>query len=113
MQNDFEDIQAKRCTRLTRRPQGGSLFQFCRDGPDDDHPAFFSLPQGNFGIRGGSQLWEDHIRPYIDAHLNALGLPADRASVLRAKFLDAFFISKIEVDASVCLFSEGISHKLI
>ncbi|POS79283.1 hypothetical protein DHEL01_v202318 [Diaporthe helianthi] len=79
---------------------GGSLFQFCRDGAEDEHPAFFSLPQGNFGIRGGSQLWEDHIRPYIDAHINALGLPAERASVLRAKFLDAFFISKIEVDAA-------------
>lgn len=90
---------------LIRRPQGGSLFQFCRDGADDDQPAFFSLPQGNFGVRGGSQLWEDHIRPYIDAHLATLGLPADRASVLRAKFLDAFFLNKNEVDASVRLCS--------
>lgn len=56
-------------------------------------------------MRGGSQLWEDHIRPYIDAHLATLGLPADRESVLRAKFLDAFYISKNEVDATVCLFS--------
>ncbi|KAG6360840.1 hypothetical protein INS49_011907 [Diaporthe citri] len=79
---------------------GGSLFQFCRDSDDDAHPAFFSLPQGNFGIRGGSQLWEDHIRPYIDDHLATLSLPADRESVLRAKFLDAFFIGKAEVDAS-------------
>lgn len=83
--------------------QGGSLFQFCRDGPDDDHPAFFSLPQGNFGARGGSQLWEDHIRPLIDARLASLKLPKDRASVLRAKFLDAFFISKNEVNAEVCV----------
>lgn len=79
---------------------GGSHFQFCRDSAKDPRPAFFSLPQGNFGIRGGSQLWEDHIRPYIDGNLATLGLPADRESVLRAKFLDAFFIGKAEVDES-------------
>ncbi|KAI7776322.1 hypothetical protein LA080_005457 [Diaporthe eres] len=79
---------------------GGSHFQFCRDSDRDPRPAFFSLPQGNFGIRGGSQLWEDHIRPDIDGNLATLGLPADRESVLRAKFLDAFFIGKAEVDES-------------
>lgn len=94
--------------------QGGSLFQFCRDGADDEYPAFFSLPQGNFGVRGGSQLWEDHIRPYIDAHLATLGLPADMESVLRANFLDAFYIKKNEVDSTVCSFSSlmiiGLDH---
>lgn len=88
---------------LIRRPQGGSLFQFSRKDADDVQPAFFSLPQGNFGIRGGSQLWEDHICRYIDDYLDTLHLRADRASVLRAKFRDAFFFNQNEVNASVSL----------
>lgn len=88
---------------LTRRPQGGSLFQFSRKDAGDAKPAFFSLPQGNFGIRGGSQLWEDHICPYIDDYVDTQHLPADRASVLRSKFRDAFFFNQNEVNASVSL----------
>jgi hypothetical protein len=90
---------------LISRPQGGSLFQFCHDGEDGNQPSFFALPQGNFGVRGGSQLWEDHIRPYIDAYLDNLGLSAERASVLRDKFLFTFFQNKNELNASVSLFS--------
>lgn len=90
-----------RLLRLTLHFQGGSLFQFCREGPEDDHPAFFSLPQGNFGVRGGSQLWEDHVRPIIDEHLKTLGLAPERTSILRAKFLDGFYMKKSEVDQSV------------
>ncbi|KAG8161907.1 hypothetical protein KVR01_007672 [Diaporthe batatas] len=77
---------------------GGSLFQFCRDSANDNQPAFFSLPHGNFGIRGGSQLWEDHALPYIDAYVESKGLPAERATVLRARLLLMFFIDKGDVN---------------
>lgn len=48
----------------------------------------------NFGVRGGSQLWEEHIRPYIDAQVNALNVPVGKKSALREVFLNTFFVEK-------------------